>query len=163
MPNLNISVEDTVLGTGLWECPSLELALLGDEVISDLSCPAFAILRVQGMLISLRNQRCADSSVGLRRANTGISRLLISLGCGRIVSLAWSMSEQVSHICLVTLSTSKFTYRWRSADSEPGQAMVSVTRVSGQRRERHHLATGLSRVRIRCKGPASFRYHRAVA
>jgi len=75
MPNLNISVEETVLGAGVGEGPSLELALLGEEVMSGLNRPLFAGLRVQGAFISLRSQRCAPSSVGLRRLVIGISKL----------------------------------------------------------------------------------------
>jgi hypothetical protein len=76
MPNLNISVEDTVLGAGVGEGPPLDLALLGEEVMSGLSCPEpFAGVRVHGVLISFRSQRCAPSSVGLRRLMRGISML----------------------------------------------------------------------------------------
>lgn len=37
-PNLKISVEDTVLGTGFFEALSLAQALLGEELFSGLVC-----------------------------------------------------------------------------------------------------------------------------
>jgi len=75
IPNLNISVEDTVLGTGRL---LLEVALPGmpgEEGMSGPSCSPFVNLRVQGTFVSLRSQRCAVSSVGRRRLMRGTSEL----------------------------------------------------------------------------------------
>ena len=71
-------MEDTVLGTGFWEWPLLDLALLGEELMSGLSCPAFVRVRVQGASTSLRSQRCAVFSVGLRRLIRGASKVGIT-------------------------------------------------------------------------------------
>lgn len=109
IPSLNISVEDTVLGAGFWECPSLELALLGEEVMSDLSCPPFVRLRVQGVGISLRSQRCAFSSVGLRRLITAISKLWITSGSGGVVSPARPVKTGQSALVLRHIFQSSLT------------------------------------------------------
>ena len=100
-------MEDTVLGTGFWEWPLLDLALLGEEVMSGLSCPAFVRVRVQGASTSLRSQRCAVLSVGLRRLIVGTSKAGVASKRGCLESSMRSMNEQSQSIVtyLVFLQT----------------------------------------------------------